>query len=70
MSFFENIRYSLPTIVLIPPGKENKLLIDYILKQKIIVIKVINLYTPQNKINGIENLFFSPNRIFSIKCFS
>jgi spore coat polysaccharide biosynthesis predicted glycosyltransferase SpsG len=62
MSFFENIRYSLPTIVLIPPGKENKLLIDYILKQKIIVIKDVNQIT--RAINKLMSDFIYYKKLF------
>ncbi len=62
MSFFENIRYSLPTIVLIPPGKENKLLVDYILKQKIIVIKDVNQII--KAINKLMSDFINYKKLF------
>lgn len=77
MSFFETIYHSVPTIVMIPRGKENRILINYIKKEKILVLadlkklnysinKIINNYNSyKKKIERVSNkINFSKRKKF------
>ena len=82
MSFFETIYYSVPTIVMIPRVKENKILIDHIKKEKILVLedlkklnysinKMIDNYDSyQNKVKKVsKKINFSNRKKFYQKIF-